>query len=154
VGHRVRLATHEEFRTFVRENGLEFYPLARDQAEIMSYMVQNSGIIPSFSSVVSGSVFKRRRLFSDILESTWFACTKNDDETGAPFRAEAIIANPISYGHIHCAQKLGIPLHMVFTMSYSPTTAFPHPLASIDYTKVPRAKLNKFSYSMVETLVS
>lgn len=117
-------------------------------------MVQNSGIIPSFSSVVSGSVFRRRRLFADILESTWSACTNDDDETGAPFQAEAIIANPISYGHIHCAQKLGIPLHMAFTMPYSPTTAFPHPLASLDYSKDSRAKLNKFSYRTVETLVS
>ena len=116
-------------------------------------MVKNSGIIPSFSSVVSGNVFKRRHLFSDILESTWSACTSDDDETGTPFRAEAIIANPISYGHVHCAQKLGIPLHIVFTMPYSPTTAFPHPLASIDYSKDARGKLNKFSYSMVETLV-
>ena len=153
AGHRVRLATHEKFRKFVRENDLEFFPLAGDPAEIMALMVENSGIIPSVSSVVSGSIFKRRRIFADILESTWFACIHDDDETGASFRAEAIIANPISYGHVHCAQKLGIPLHMVFTMPYSPTTAFPHPLGSIDYSKPTRAKLNVFSYTLVETLV-
>ena len=28
---------------------------------------------------------------------------------------DAIIANPPSYGHLHCAEKLGIPLHMMFT---------------------------------------
>ncbi|CAF4416401.1 unnamed protein product, partial [Adineta steineri] len=37
----------------------------------------------------------------DILKSTWLACTNNDDETDASFQAEVIIANPISYGHIH-----------------------------------------------------
>ena len=37
VGHRVRLATHETFRRFVRGNGLEFFPLAGEPAELMSY---------------------------------------------------------------------------------------------------------------------
>jgi sterol 3beta-glucosyltransferase len=138
AGHRVRLATHEKFRKFVRDNDLEFFPLGGDPAEIMSFMVKNSGIIPSISTVVKGSLFRRRRIFSDILDSTWLACISDDDETGAPFRAEAIIANPISYGHVHCAQKLGIPLHMVFTMPSSPTAAFPHPLGNVNYSKAPR----------------
>ena len=32
-----------------------------------------------------------------------------------PFVADAIIANPPSLAHIHCAQRLGIPLHIMFT---------------------------------------
>jgi hypothetical protein len=31
------------------------------------------------------------------------------------FVADAIIANPPSLAHIHCAQRLGIPLHIIFT---------------------------------------
>jgi UDP:flavonoid glycosyltransferase YjiC (YdhE family) len=153
AGHRVRLATHEKFRKFVRDNGLEFFPLSGDPTEMMSFMVENSGIIPSISTIVKGDLFRRRRIFSDILNSAWFACIRDDDETGAPFRAEAIIANPISYGHIHCAQKLGIPLHMVFTMPSSPTSAFPHPLSNVSCSKTPREQLNIFSYSFVDTLV-
>ena len=34
---------------------------------------------------------------------------------------QAIISNPPTYGHIHCAEKLGVPLHMFFTMPWSPT---------------------------------
>ncbi|CAF3948860.1 unnamed protein product [Adineta steineri] len=153
VGHRVRLATHEKFRKFVRDNDLEYFPLAGDPDEIMSFMVNNSGIVPSISSILKGNLFRRRRLFFDILKSTWLACTNNDDETDASFQAEVIIANPISYGHIHCAQKLGIPLHMVFTMPYSPTIAFPHPLANIDYSTASNERINVFSYSSVETLM-
>ena len=34
---------------------------------------------------------------------------------------QAIIANPPSYGHIHCAEKLRVPLHIYFTMPWTPT---------------------------------
>ncbi|CAF4327938.1 unnamed protein product, partial [Adineta steineri] len=43
VGHRVRIATHETFRSFVRGNSLEFYPLAGDPADLMSFMVKGYG---------------------------------------------------------------------------------------------------------------
>lgn len=35
----------------------------------------------------------------------------------AALQAEAIIANPISYGHIHIADALGLPLHFLFSAS-------------------------------------
>jgi hypothetical protein len=28
--------------------------------------------------------------------------------------ADAIISNPVSYAHAHCAEALGIPLHLMF----------------------------------------
>jgi hypothetical protein len=34
---------------------------------------------------------------------------------GQPFVADCIIANPPSFAHVHCAERLGIPLHMMFT---------------------------------------
>ena len=154
TGHRVRLATHENFRSFVRGNGLEFYPLAGDPADLMSFMVKNAGIIPSVSSIIEGDVAKKRRSLADILASTWQACTANDDETNAPFIAEAIIANPPSFGHIHCAERLQIPLHIIFTMPWSATTAFPHPLSNIDSSIGPTEKINYYSYDVMEMLVS
>ncbi|CAF0766430.1 unnamed protein product [Adineta ricciae] len=151
-GHRVRLATHETFRKFVRENGIEFYPLAGDPADLMSFMVKNAGIVPSVSSIVAGDVAKSRRVIAEILASTWKACVENDDETDVPFIAEAIIANPPSYGHIHCAQKLQIPLRMIFTMPWSPTTQFSHPFIKVDYEVVPKDTINVLSYDILETL--
>ncbi len=154
VGHRVRLATHETFRKFVRENGLEFFPLAGDPAALMSFVVKNSGIIPSISSIAAGDLSTSRHIIMEILASTWRACTMEDDETGKAFTAEAIIANPPSFGHIHCAQKLQIPLHIMFTMPWSPTTAFPHPLVNVDYSKASIEKVNMLSYSAIEMFVS
>ncbi|CAF0720541.1 unnamed protein product [Adineta ricciae] len=151
-GHRVRLATHETFRKFVRENGIEFYPLAGDPADLMSFMVKNAGILPSVSSIVAGDVGKSRRIIADILGSTWKACIEDDDETGVSFVAEAIIANPPSYGHIHCAQRLQIPLHIMFTMPWSPTTQFAHPFCRVNYDIGPTDRINLLSYSVIEML--
>lgn len=156
-GHRVRLATHETFRKFVRENDIEFYPLAGNPADLMSFMVKNAGIVPSLGSIMAGDVGKSRTIIADILASTWKACTEDDDETGIPFTAEAIIANPPSYGHIHCAEKLQIPLHIMFTMPWSPTTAFPHPFCKVDTDFGPQSaadRINKASYEVVEMMVS
>ncbi|CAF1234226.1 unnamed protein product [Rotaria sp. Silwood1] len=152
IGHRVRLATHETFRSFVRGNGLEFYPLAGDPADLMSFMVKNAGIIPSLNSIIEGDVKKKRRSLANILASTWQACVADDDETNAPFIAEAIIANPPSFGHIHCAEKLQIPLHIMFTMPWSPTIAFPHPLSNIESSIGPKNKINLYSYDVIEML--
>ncbi len=60
-------------------------------------------------------------------------CCADVTAGGEPFTAQAIIANPPTYGHIHVAEKLGIPCHMFFTMPYSPTRAFPSPLARFTF---------------------
>lgn len=52
-------------------------------------------------------------------------------------QADAVIANPVSYAHVHVAEALGCPLHLCFTMPYSRTGAFPHPLARILYQARP-----------------
>ncbi|UJR32308.1 hypothetical protein I4U23_019772 [Adineta vaga] len=118
----------------------------------MSFMVKNAGIIPSISSILEGDIQKKRRCLAEILASTWLACIADDDETKAPFTAEAIIANPPSFGHIHCAEKLQIPLHIMFTMPWTPTTEFPHPLANIESSIGPKEKINLYSYDVIEML--
>lgn len=40
-GHRVRLATHEAFRSFVTDEGLEFFCIGGDPKDLMSYMVKS-----------------------------------------------------------------------------------------------------------------
>jgi hypothetical protein len=48
-----------------------------------------------------------------------------------PFVADAIIANPLSFAHVHYVQALSILVHLMFTMLWSSTKAFPHPLANM-----------------------
>jgi len=138
-GHRVRVATHPTFQSFVEENGLEFFSIGGDPAELMAFMVKNPGLMPGIDALKSGEIKKRRQGIEKILMGTWRSCIEAGnglgpavqqqkpsepvdehyvmpgDASNRPFVADAIIANPPSFGHIHIAEKLGIPMHMMFT---------------------------------------
>jgi hypothetical protein len=153
-GHRVRLATHAAFEDFVRSSGLEFYPIGGDPAELMAYIVKNPGIIPSFASIKAGDIGRKREMLGEMLEGCWKSCIELDQLTGAPFVAEAIIANPPSMGHVHCAQALSIPLHIMFTMPWSSTRAFSHPLANLNISADTNLNTaNLLSFGVVEFMV-
>ncbi|KAG9562709.1 UDP-Glycosyltransferase/glycogen phosphorylase, partial [Aureobasidium melanogenum] len=149
-GHRVRLATHGIFREFVTTSGLEFYPIGGNPNELMAYMVKNPGLIPSMKTMQAGEITKKRTMIREMLEGCWRSCITSDGSTGAPFVADAIIANPPSFAHIHCAQALCIPVHLVFTMPWTATKSFPHPLADIKDNKAEPSMVNRLSYAMVE----
>lgn len=124
-GHRVRIATHGSFRSFVENAGLEFFNIGGDPKEMMAYMVKNPGLLPHLKSIHEGDVEKSRKGIREILDGCWLSCfmtgenldtPDNEQAVNAkPFVANAIIANPPSFAHIHCAEKLGVPLHMMFT---------------------------------------
>lgn len=174
-GHRVRLATHPVFKEFVMENGLEFFSIGGDPAQLMAFMVKNPGLMPGFDTLRSGDVGKRRKEIGEMVKGCWRSCIEAGDGTGIeasdnaiedwnmhastedgymdkPFVADAIIANPPSFAHIHCAEKLGIPLHIMFTMPYSPTQSFPHPLANIQSTNADDHLSNFMSYALVDMM--
>ncbi|KAH8587380.1 hypothetical protein B0O99DRAFT_733683 [Bisporella sp. PMI_857] len=155
-GHRVRLATHNVFASFVREHGLEFYPVGGDPAELMAYMVKNPGLIPSMGSLKAGDIQSKRKMIVSMLEGFWKSCVEADLETHVPFTADAIIGNPPSFAPIHCAQALGCPVHIMFTMPWSCTRSFPHPLANLKSsskdTDTNSGNSNYLSYMVVEFL--
>ena len=153
--HRVRIATHREFRSMVEHAGLEFYPLGGDPHALMEYIVKTGGrIFPTHLDQIVEDVPKKRAMIAEILASTWRACTEADpDRPGAPaFRADLILANPPSYGHIHCAEALHIPLHMIFTMPWSATAAVPHPFAGLE-PGADHPVQNFLSYGVVDLLI-
>jgi sterol 3beta-glucosyltransferase len=152
----------------VHESNLEFFPIGADPSDLMAvslssmgfishahvkqYMVKNPGIIPKFSTIKAGDIGKKRAMIAEILEGCWKSCLEPDPDTGVPFIAEAIIANPPSFAHIHCAEALGVPLHMMFTMPWSPTKAFPHPLANIKRSNLDPNTANYLTYGMIEMM--
>ncbi|GME29016.1 hypothetical protein ETB97_009763 [Neofusicoccum parvum] len=151
-GHRIRIATHNVFEQFVRESGLEFYPVGGDPSELMAYMVKNPGLIPSIKSLRADEINHKRAMIKQMLDGCWKSCLEPDTLTGHPFVADAIIANPPSFAHVHCAQALGVPVHLVFTMPWSKTTAFSHPLANVKNTDRDTGTINYVSYGVVNWL--
>ncbi|KAL9104820.1 MAG: hypothetical protein Q9163_000268 [Psora crenata] len=163
-GHRVRIATHPAFKNFVeQDSGLEFFSVGGDPAELMAFMVKNPGLVPSVSTVRAGEIGRRRDAMFEMFQGFWRACINATDEeqdssnlkmmaNKNPFVADAIIANPPSFAHIHCAERLGVPLHLMFTFPYSPTQKFPHPLANIKKSNVDTNYTNFMSYPLVEMM--
>ncbi len=113
-GHRVRLATHAKFERFVSDAGLDFFNIGGDPGELVEYMVGNPGLLPSVEGLWNGSVLRKQVFVAEILEGCWRSCIEPGKD-GRPFVADAIVANPSSFSHIHCAEKLGIPLHLMST---------------------------------------
>lgn len=146
----MRLATHDTFAKFVRDAGLEFYAIGGDPAELMAYMVKNPGLIPNMRSLRAGDVQRKREMVREMLDGCWRSCVEPDELTRDPFVADAIIANPPSFAHLHCAQALGVPVHIMFTMPWSSTRAFPHPLANLKYKDTEPSVANYISYGIVE----
>ncbi|PON45473.1 UDP-glucuronosyl/UDP-glucosyltransferase [Parasponia andersonii] len=143
-GHRVRLATHANFKDFVLSAGLEFYPLGGDPKVLAGYMVKNKGFLPSDPSEIP----IQRNQMKEIIFSLLPACKEPDPDTNIPFRVDAIIANPPAYGHTHVAEALEVPLHIFFTMPWTPTSEFPHPLSRV---KQPIGY--KISYQIVDAWI-
>ncbi|KAL1874634.1 hypothetical protein Plec18167_005866 [Paecilomyces lecythidis] len=151
-GHRVRLATHGIFESWIKESGLEFFPIGGDPKELMAYMVKNPGLIPQMKNLNIKDIQKKRQMVAEILDGCWMSCIEDDPITNVPFVADAIIANPPSFAHIHCAQALGIPVHLMFTMPWTSTREIPHPLANVKFSKTTPTVANYLSYSVVEWL--
>ncbi|KAK4480220.1 hypothetical protein RD792_013282 [Penstemon davidsonii] len=143
-GHRVRLATHSNFKEFVLTAGLEFFPLGGDPKVLAAYMVKNKGFLPSGPS----EIHIQRNQIKDIIFSLLPACIDPDPDTNVPFKVDAIIANPPAYGHTHVAEALKVPLHIIFTMPWTPTSEFPHPLSRV------RQQVGyRLSYQIVDALI-
>ncbi|MCO5575146.1 hypothetical protein L7F22_028943 [Adiantum nelumboides] len=50
--------------------------------------------------------------------------------------------------HAHVAEALKVPLHIFFTMPWTPTSEFPHPLSRVHHSAA-----NRLSYQVVDSLI-
>jgi sterol 3beta-glucosyltransferase len=200
LGHRVRIATHEVHRRTVTSRSIEFYPLAGDPKKLSEWTVKSGGNILGEvrEGVADMSTVKAKTdMVKSIITSCWGAVSAPDplsayselfEDTNMskpstlPFVADAIIANPPCMGHIHVAEALAIPLHIMFPQVslvdsfsfiskllllinaspihryigqpwYYGTTSFPHPYSGLPYgNPSAQAKLNYTSYAAFETI--
>ncbi|QRW26844.1 glycosyltransferase family 1 protein [Rhizoctonia solani] len=152
-GHDIRIATHGTFKSFVKGSGLRFFDIGGDPEQLMSYMVRNPGLMPGLESLTNGDIGMKRKMVAEYLDGCWKACYQpDDDDDQLSFAADAIISNPPAFAHIHCAEALGIPLQLSFTMPWCATTDFPHPLVNVLQSNAGMGLTNVLSYALAELM--
>lgn len=87
--------------------------------------------MPDSSGLNRVQVLKNKKVLLNTLKECWNGCTQPSSRESKPFIADAIIATPLAHAHIHCAERLSIPLHIMSNSPWTPTRRFGHPLAQI-----------------------
>jgi sterol 3beta-glucosyltransferase len=77
-GHRIRIATHECFRSYILDKGLEFYPLAGDPMLLSEFMVKTQGFLIPTSTELMFEAPKFHQMVIDIMHTCWKACVEID----------------------------------------------------------------------------
>ncbi|KAJ7139710.1 hypothetical protein C8R44DRAFT_310723 [Mycena epipterygia] len=115
-GHKVRIATHGEFKEWIEAYGIEFGFVGGDPAELMRICIENGTFTVSF---LKEGLQKFRGWLDDLLQHSWDACQGTD----------VLIESPSAMGGYHIAEALGIPYFRAFTMTWTRTRAYPHAFA-------------------------
>lgn len=112
-GHKARIATHAEFRTWIEGHGIEFAPVEGDPSELMRICIQNGTFTWAFLKEANS---KFRGWLDELLASAYKACEGSD----------LLIESPSAMAGIHIAEALAIPYFRAFTMPWTRTRAYPH----------------------------
>ncbi|KAK8054318.1 Sterol 3-beta-glucosyltransferase [Apiospora saccharicola] len=118
-GHKVKIATHAEFRGWIEGHGIEFAPVGGDPADLMKLVIEYGTFSYGFFKEATSSF---RPWLDGLLESAWEACKGTD----------ILIESPSAMAGIHIAEALYIPYFRAFTMPWTRTRAYPHAFMTAD----------------------
>ncbi|PYI36284.1 UDP-Glycosyltransferase/glycogen phosphorylase [Aspergillus indologenus CBS 114.80] len=148
--HRVRIAADVSCAARVRSHGLDFFAIPPISSSPRSQRVADGRTVNSADNRANHLRNLRHSLF-EAYKRCWQACLAPYQDNARPFMADAIIATPTAHAHIHCAERLSIPLHIMSATPQSPTKAFPHPRARLDPNEeIDRPTANILSYALIE----
>ncbi|KAF8177615.1 glycosyltransferase family 1 protein [Pholiota molesta] len=151
-GHRVRIATHETFRQFVTDAGLEFFSIGGNPQDLMSYMVKNPGLMPGLASLTNGDILRKRKMLTEMIDGCWHSCHSPCPITGRAFAADAIISNPPAFAHTSQYSDIRDELLKSKATHRSATVAFAHPLVNIATSNAGYRMSNYLSYASADLL--
>jgi sterol 3beta-glucosyltransferase len=137
-GHRVTLLANKNFKTFVEDYGVGFYPLYGNVEEMVSS--------PQLRAVLkSGSAISYMREFRKMTKKD--QPMVNDDMRKGCAEADVLVATPLTVIWVYSvAEKLGKPWVIIqLSVPAIPTTEFP--FASLDFFNFPR--YNLFTYRLI-----
>ncbi|KAJ9125420.1 hypothetical protein QFC22_000381 [Naganishia vaughanmartiniae] len=145
-GHRVRIATHDDFKDFVLGTGRK---VLRRRWESM---VATGHPKAQGRTVDDGSRLASKLEFFAVGGSPKELMAYMVKKAGQSFVCDALIANPPSFAAPHLAEAFGLPLMLSFTMAWSPTSQWAHPLVNIQKTNASARLSNYLSFGLAELM--
>ncbi|KAJ3214901.1 Sterol 3-beta-glucosyltransferase [Clydaea vesicula] len=138
-GHRCRIATHLEYKSWIEGHDIEFGEVKGDPAELMQLCVEYGTFSVSFFRAAIG---KLRGWVDELLLSAWQACQNTD----------LLIESPTAFGGLHIAERLEIPFFSAFPMPWTRTRNYPHPFA-VPETTLGGGSYNYMSHVLIEQVL-
>ena len=128
--YRVRVATHSVHRPLVEREGIEFYSVGGNVLEFTKRVTKKPNFL---ASALQGELGSLQSSYNIMVEKYWRSSIDINRGIGSaekllprPFLADTIVSSPSTFAHIHCAEKLEVPLAFVSIQPLLPTHEFPH----------------------------
>ncbi len=142
AGHSVRILTHQIFEAFVKEYGLEVFPLQLDPRQIL--------VNQALSELGNNTIRINRWIeenFKSGLQSLFI------ESLNANRGADLILNSGLSFAGWHVAQKLNIPAIATFLWPVTPSRHFPAAIGKIPPKWLPfRGVVNYLSTKLFNQL--
>lgn len=141
AGHQVRLATHDDFQSFIEEHGLGFAPLPGDPRTLLE-TTEGRQLLES-----GGNPFRLLKQFVRLAEPLAHKCLS--DGLQACQGSDAIIfSTPGCFGY-WIAQQMGVPSCAAYYAPMTPSWHMPSPVFPPVWSSLPLSGLyNRVTFSL------
>ena len=148
LGHRVRIATHLNFRPHVLKYGMEFAPIPPDDSLAVLKSADGARLL-EYSRNPIRHVRALRRLYAPLFPRVAEACID------ACHDAKLIVRSTLSLVGLHIAEAMKVPSVDVQLQPLTPSSRYAHPLA---YQYLPKVlirsgRVDRLTYAATERIL-